>query len=180
MNYAELKDLALSCGFTNVGKLDAETIILRKEVREACAQDRCNAYGKSWSCPPACGTLSECEAIIRKYKKGVILQTTSEIESSFDFEGMMRLGKVHQKAVEKFSREIKNTIPNALILGAGTCIVCKECTYPDEPCRFPEKMVSSMEAFGMVITEVCKSNGMQYYYGEGTLTYVACALLEML
>ncbi len=178
MNYDELEKLALACGFSHVGRLDADTIKVREEVRKLCAQDKCHAYGKSWSCPPACGTLSECEAIIRKYKKGLILQTTSNLESSFDFEGMKCLDKAHKKAVEKFTRKIKETIPNALVLGAGTCTVCKTCTYPDEPCRFPEKMVSSMEAFGMIVTEVCKANGIQYYYGEGTLTYVACALVE--
>ena len=178
MNYDKLRDLALSCGFTHVGRLDAETIKVREEVRDACAQNKCHAYGKSWSCPPACGSLAECEAIIRKFKNGLILQTTSKIQGSFDFAGMKRLGKVHKKSIEKFTREIKDITPDALILGAGTCTVCKECTYPDEPCRFPEKMVSSMEAFGMVVTEVCKSNGIQYYYGKGTLTYVACALVE--
>jgi predicted metal-binding protein len=55
---------------------------------------------------------------------------------------------------------------------------CKTCTYPDAPCRFPEKMSASMEALGMVVSDVCKDNNLPYYYGAGTLTFVGCVLLE--
>jgi predicted metal-binding protein len=55
---------------------------------------------------------------------------------------------------------------------------CKTCTYPDAPCRFPEKMSASMEALGMVVSDVCKDNKLPYYYGAGTLTFVGCVLLE--
>lgn len=178
MDYKKIEELALFCGFSHMGKLDANTINVRQEVRDACAENKCHAYGKNWSCPPACGDLKECEAIIRKYKNGLILQTKGELEDSFDFEEMMNLEKSHKRAITKFISEITQIHPDAFVLGAGTCTTCKECTYPDEPCRFPEKRVSSMEAFGMVITDVCQANNIPYYYGEGTLTYVGCVLLD--
>ena len=34
------------------------------------------------------------------------------------------------------------------------------------------------EAYGMVVSEVCKKNDIPYYYGPGTLTYVGCVLVE--
>ena len=67
--------------------------------------------------------------------------------------------------------------PKLLPLGAGCCTRCKDCTYPDAPCRFPEKMVSSMEAYGMLVLEICKANGLSYYYGADTMTYTSCFLL---
>ena len=65
-----------------------------------------------------------------------------------------------------------------LALGAGCCTQCAVCSYPDSPCRFPEKMVSSMEAYGMLVLEVCQKNGMAYYYGPNTIAYTSCFLLE--
>ena len=52
---------------------------------------------------------------------------------------------------------------------------CGKCAYP-EPCRFPEKACSSMEGYGLFVTQVCRDNGAQYYHGEGTVTYTACIL----
>ena len=64
-----------------------------------------------------------------------------------------------------------------LALGAGCCTQCGECTYPHAPCRFPEKMISSMEAFGILVLEVCQANGLPYYYGSDKIAYTSCFLL---
>lgn len=65
-----------------------------------------------------------------------------------------------------------------LALGAGCCTQCAKCTYPDEPCRFPEKMVSSMEAYGMLVIEICQKNGLTYYYGPDKMAYTGCFLVK--
>ena len=71
--------------------------------------------------------------------------------------------------------ELRNIHPNALCLGTGGCRICKTCAWP-ETCRFPEKACSSMEAYGLFVTEVCRENGLSYYHGERTVTYTACIL----
>jgi predicted metal-binding protein len=63
-------------------------------------------------------------------------------------------------------------------MGAGACGRCEHCTFPDKPCRFPDKMTASMEAYGIVVSDVCQSNNLPYYYGNNTLTYTGCVLLE--
>ncbi len=178
MNLEELKQLALDCGFSHVGKLESSTIEMHKEVRDSCAENKCRAYGKNWNCPPGCGTLEECEARVRAFNWGVIVQTTAELEDTMDFEGMMELGKNHKEHFDKFAEQVRKIYPKSLILGDGACSRCKECTYPDAPCRFPELQSSNMEAFGMIVSEVCKRNDIPYYYGPGTLTYVGCVLVE--
>ena len=49
-------------------------------------------------------------------------------------------------------------------------------TDADALCRFPEKMVSSMESYGIVVAEVCKANDLPYYYGKNTIAYTSCVL----
>lgn len=178
VNYEELKQLALDCGFSHVGDLDADTIEVKKEVRSACEADKCQAYGKNWVCPPACGTLDECSVKIHRYKKGLIVQSTGELEDAFDLEGMEELGERHQKVFDAFADKVREQYPNALILGDGACKRCKVCTYPDNPCRFPNRQSSAMEAYGMLVSEVCQKNQIPYYYGPGTLTLVGCILIE--
>ena len=75
-----------------------------------------------------------------------------------------------------FAEEIRREYPNALCLGAGGCRVCSQCAYPS-PCRFPEKAMSSMEGYGLFVTQVCRDAGIPYHYGEKTITYTACVLI---
>ena len=38
------------------------------EVRTICREE-CERYGSTWACPPAVGTLPECEKRIHSYEK---------------------------------------------------------------------------------------------------------------
>ena len=60
--------------------------------------------------------------------------------------------------------------------GAGCCTICAKCTYPDKPCRYPSKRLSSMEAFGLFVSDICARSGLGYNYGPRTMTYTSCLL----
>ncbi len=171
---------AKDCGFTLAAPLSVETIRLREEVREMCAVNKCRAYNTNWSCPPACGTVAECQKRVDSYEGGIIVQTTGTLEDDFDYEAMEETARKHAKAFAGFTRSLRSEHPELelLPLGTGACMTCGKCTYPDAPCRFPELMSSPMEGYGMVISEVCKANGVPYNHGRGTLTYVGCYLFK--
>jgi len=177
INIEEVKAKAIECGFTTVAEMDVDTIELNPAARDACAENKCHSYGKNWSCPPGCGTLDECSEMIHKYKRGLIMQTTEEVDT-MDYEEIMELAADHDKHLKAFHKYAANELDNAMLVGTGGCHTCKECTYPDEPCRFPNKVLHSMEALGMIVSDVCRDNDVKYYYGPGTLTYVACVLID--
>ncbi|MDR2479027.1 MAG: DUF2284 domain-containing protein [Treponema sp.] len=178
----QLAELALDCGFSHSGRLAIQTLVIRSQVRDACAADKCRAYGKNWSCPPACGTLEECERRIRQYRAGLVLQTTGRLEDSFDYEAMTELAARHNGCLAAFQEKLQPVTgasfpPPFLLLGSGGCRICESCTCPESPCRFPGRMIISMEAMGLQVSEVCAANGLPYYYGPATLTYVGCVLI---
>ena len=35
-----------------------------------------------------------------------------------------------------------------------------------------------MEAYGLVVSQVCQDSGLPYYYGPRTITYTACVLVD--
>ena len=178
MNYEQLSALAREAGFSAWADLDVSTIELKPEVRDMCAVNSCGQYGKRWSCPPGCGTLEECAQRLKDFDRGILVQTYGDIEDGFDFEAMMEIEADHKEHFLEMYDALRGSGAQILAIGAGCCTQCAKCTYPDEPCRFPEKMISSMEAYGMLVLEVCKANGLTYYYGPDKMAYTSCFLVK--
>ncbi|GHS93577.1 hypothetical protein AGMMS50276_04410 [Synergistales bacterium] len=173
----ELVERAIKYGFSHASLLDASTLTVRSEVRDMCRADKCQMYDKNWMCPPACNDLSDNASRVTEYKSGLIVQTTGILEDDFDYDSMMAANDRQQKLFASFRDELKAEYPKLLALGNGSCRICEACAYPDSPCRFPERAVSSMEAFGLVVSDVCTKNDLGYYYGPKTITYTGCFLL---
>ena len=100
------------------------------------------------------------------------------MEDDFDVETMMDTEKLHKERFRRFVDAIRESYPDCLPMSSGACTVCSACTYPDAPCRFPHLAIPSMEAYGLVVSQVCESSGVPYYYGPQTITYTACVLTD--
>jgi predicted metal-binding protein len=168
-------DSALSLGFSHAYPLDPARLTALPAVRDMCAADKCHAYGKNWTCPPHIGTLEKCQAEMHSYRHGILLQTVGHLKDTFDAETYMETEAQHNRMFREFSRLLRQAYPQALCLGAGGCRICGKCAWP-EPCRFPEQALSSMEGYGLFVTQVCRDCGAQYHHGEKTVTYSACVL----
>ena len=162
-------------GFDAAAPLDPGRLTAREDVRAMCAADKCGAYGKNWTCPPACGTLEECQSRMRGYERGILLQTVGHMTKTVDSKCYRETERRHLQHFRAFAEAIRREYPGALCLGAGGCRVCGKCAWP-EPCRFPEKAISAMEGYGLFVTQVCRDAGVPYYYGEKTIAYTACVL----
>lgn len=168
---------ALETGFTEAAVLDASTIQLLPEVRKMCEANTCGIYGKNWGCPPGCGDLETCRRNVERFHWGILVQTVGKLEDSFDFEAITETSDKHKENVLKMAEELKKIYQGLLALGAGGCTICKTCAYPD-PCRFPEKSMASMEAYGIVVSDLCTANGLKYYYGPNTIAFTSCYLIN--
>lgn len=168
-------DKALEIGFTHAAYLNPTMLIPMTMVREMCAENKCHAYHKNWTCPPFCGTLEECAAKMQSYQHGILLQTVGTMQRVIDTKAYIETEKKHLKLFRNYCNIIRDIYPNALCLGSGGCRICADCAYP-APCRFPEKAYSSMEGYGLFVTQVCNDAQIPYYYGEKTITYMACIL----
>lgn len=178
ININELITEALELGFSHAGELNMDALIFMPEVREMCSIDRCHRYGRSWTCPPACGTLEEIAAIAAGFTSGLIIQTTGEMEDEFDAETTMEAGGKQKENFTKFFNNIRHRFNDVLPMGSGGCQICPQCTYPDAPCRYPDQAFPSMEAYGLWVSKVCEESGIPYYYGPNTITYTSCILFK--
>lgn len=167
--------LARELGFDEAVPLNTAALQPMEAVRQMCAADKCRAYGRNWTCPPAVGTLEECASRMRTCRHGILLQTVGHLRRRIDSKTIMETERRHMEQFRAFAGRVRAEFPEALCLGAGGCRVCRICAYP-EPCRFPEQALSSMEGYGLFVTQVCRDNGLPYHHGEGTITFTACVL----
>lgn len=169
---------AVEFGFSHAGPMDPATLRPREAVRDMCAANLCGAYNTCWMCPPALGGLDASREVIAGYRTGLIVQTTAVLDDPFDYDTMLEADQQQKILLEQFRDEIWTRFPDVRALGNGACTVCETCTYPDAPCRCPDRAIESMEAFGLIVTDVCTDNHLDYYYGPSTITYTGCYLLE--
>lgn len=172
----ELLTLATQAGFTHAASLDPSTLRFRSEVRDMCAANRCNKYGTCWSCPPGCGSLEEITTRARNFRRGVLVQSTGQMEDDFDVETMDETAKLQRERFFVLTEQVRRLYPDCLPMASGACNVCPVCTYPDAPCRHPARSIPSMEAYGLVVSDVCVDAGAPYYYGPKTITFTSCIL----
>lgn len=166
---------AKEMGFDTAAQVDPKQLVAREDVRAMCAADKCGAFNKNWTCPPAVGTVEACQKKMMHYQKGILLQSVGHMRKTVDSKCYRETERKHMQNFYAFAEEIRKQYPDALCLGAGGCRICNRCAYPD-PCRFPEKAMSSMEGYGLFVTQVCRDAGVPYYHGERTVTYTACIL----
>jgi len=115
---------------------------------------------------------------LQSYSRGLIVQTVGMLEDAFDAEAIAETQARHKVLFISFGEILRSEFSSVLPLGAGGCRNCTQCGYPDIPCRDPQHAYSSMEAYGMLVTDVCRNNGLPYYYGPNTIAYSACYLLS--
>jgi len=178
MTTEELLELARRIGFSHVGDLKISALQFLPEVRQMCASGRCEKYGKCWTCPPHCGTLNEIAEKAASYRRGILVQSTGKLEDFFDGETMMETGRIQKERFNSLVERVRDIYPDCLPMSSGGCTICESCACPGTPCRFPQKAVPSMEAYGLWVSDVCERSGLPYYYGPGTITYTSCILID--
>jgi predicted metal-binding protein len=153
-------------------------IPFRREFRDACRQNTCGKYGTTWMCPPLVGDIDEMIARASAYKHAFIFQSVGALTDSFDIEGMQDAAKKHNQVLKALFSKIPDIMGDFLKLGAGACRVChRPCSKEtDEPCRFPEKAIASMEAYGIAVSELAERCGLEYVNGVNTITYFGAIL----
>ena len=175
---ADYVKLALELGFSHAAKLTMQALTPMAQVRDMCSADRCQSFGRRWSCPPACGTLEQAAKRMACYSNGVLVQTIGRLQDDFDIEAIAQTQRLHKRQFETLVRCVRREQAHCLPLTAGDCTLCIACTYPGRPCRFPNKMISSMEAYGLLVSDVCQKSGLAYYYGPKTIAYTSCILVR--
>ena len=178
MDFSAMEAACLEAGAYKAAVIEVERIPFDKGLRAYCEANACGSYGKNWACPPSVG---EAEALIQRvktYDKALVYQTVSQLEDSFDLEGMQEAAVRHGRVSAAIQRALSDQFPGGyLMLTAGGCTLCPTCAKLEEqPCRFPDKALSSLEAYCINVQALASRCGMQYINGANTVTYFGAVL----
>ena len=179
--FDRLTDLAQSLGAFRASVIPVEDMETDASFRDMCAANVCGNYGRNWMCPPDAGDIHDLMAALRSYSYALVYQTVSELEDSYDFEGMMDAGVAHNRLMVELRRGIDAlALPRVLHLGAGGCRMCEVCAKrTGEPCRHPDLAVASLETYGVNVSKLAPAAGMKYINGKDTVTYFGAVLFDL-
>ena len=75
--------------------LDTKDIGVEERVRTICREE-CERYDSTWACPPAVGTLQECEKKIRSFPQAVFFSSVAEVSDIMNMEEMLSTRHAHE------------------------------------------------------------------------------------
>jgi predicted metal-binding protein len=170
----DVLDLLKKHGF-EAAEIPMGDLVYNEESRAYCAANKCRSYGATWACPPAVGSLEKCRAECEGYSRFFLFARMYELEDSLDIEGM---GDAHDDFQERVDALGEDLEPGKfLLLNNEGCTRCDECTYPDAPCRFPEKLYPSIEGYGFLVSALAKQAGIPYTGKPTELRYFGAVLV---
>ena len=145
--------------------IDAPELVFSERIRHIC-ETECPMYGKSWACPPGVGTVEECRERCLSFDKALMITTVTEVSDIADIEETLATRGPH----EEITREVRDLFAAqgimTFVLSTEACAHCAECTYPDAPCRFPEKMFPCVESHGIIVTDIAEKHGIEFMNGN--------------
>ncbi|MBO6293085.1 MAG: DUF2284 domain-containing protein [Selenomonas sp.] len=133
----------------------------RKKFIAYCRE--CPRYDTVWSCPPL---GFDADEYLKRFSwvsvVGAKIVLDKKVIEAADTADKMKdtgwkiLSKVKLELEDKM-RQMEGQVPGSVALSSGGCNMCKECSRKEwKPCRMPEKMRHSLDAFGFDLSAITK------------------------
>lgn len=176
----KLISAALEAGAAKATVITQSQIVLSESFRKICESNQCGGYGKCWMCPPHIGQIGDLMDRVRAYPKALWYQSIASIEDSYDIEGMFAAGEAHAWLSQRIQAAVSPLLSGPFLhLGTGGCHLCSVCAKAtEEPCRMPDKALSSLEGYGVDVYNTTKDTALQYINGQNTVTYFGMVLFS--
>lgn len=153
------------------GFLKADEVEFTERIRTVC-ETECPQYGTSWACPPAVGTVAECEERCRAFSDFFVFTTMAEVDDIADMEADLATREGHEEIARQVREVFRGLYGDCLVLSTESCAACGECTYPRGlPCRHPDRMLPCVESHAIVVTELAERAGLSYFYDYNTVIW---------
>ena len=157
--------------------LDPSELAFKEEVRHICRQE-CPMYGKSWSCPPAVGEVSECKKDCLSYSGVFLFTTMAEVSDAANLEETLKTRFEHEKITRELGKIFRAEGLKVKLLSSESCAICEKCAYPEGECRHPDYMIPCIESQGILVTELAEKYGIAFLDSMTTVQWFGLVLFS--
>ena len=154
--------------------LKPEELPFSSRLQTVC-QENCPMYGKSWSCPPAVGTVDACRARCLAYPEALLVVTVQEVADSADLAAGLATKPFHNRQVQAVRQLLQDAGQRTLCLSGDACARCDVCAYP-APCRLPAQQTPCLEGYGVVVSALAERSGIPFPPEPGLIFWYAVLL----
>lgn len=170
---------ALDFGADRAALIAPSQLVCSDRFRAYCEDNVCGFYGKCWSCPPDIGDINVLIAQLRTFDHIVMYQVISPVKGYSDTEGMNAAGEKLSEISQKLQIFLRTFLKKPFLHLGGSCHLCPECAkIINEPCRYPDKMLPSLSAYGVDVCKTCEGTSLAYWNGENTVTNFGMVLFN--
>lgn len=174
-----VEEIARQLGIEACLEFDPEVLVPEEKIRAFCYENKCGSYQGNYMCPPYTGSVEEIETKLRNYKSGALLQYSKSLDVRGDREGVRQTKlDFHNKIlqIEELLRE--RGINQVWGMIGGSCEFCDACkARTGEPCPFPNKARTSLEALAIDVVALLDRFGLDSRFHQDRITWTGCILL---
>ena len=145
--------------------IDTGELAFSPRVRHIC-QSECPMYGKSWACPPAVGSVEDCEKKCLSYPEALVITTITEVSDIANLQETLDTRGPHEDITRQVADLVRQQCGDVYVLSTEACAVCESCAYPDGPCRHPGRMFPCVESHGILATDLAEKYGIDFIGGN--------------
>ena len=161
--------------------LDTKDITIQERVRTIC-QEECERYDSTWACPPAVGTLQECEKKIKSYPQAVFFSSVAEVSDIMNMEEMLSTRRAHEDLTTEVGKYLNKEGYETYILSTESCDICEKCAYKEGEPRCRDILTGCMPSLGkchgVVVNEIVERESMEYNLGGNTILWFSMVLFR--
>ena len=151
--------------------IDPRELEFSQRIRYIC-QHECPMYDKTWACPPAVGSVEECEKKCLGFHRCLLIGTVTEVGDISDINETLATRPEHERITNQVRDLLRQQGIWPYILSTEACTVCDRCAWLDGlPCRLPGKMHPCIESHGINIIPTLEKLGLDFQYGENIVTW---------
>ena len=107
--------------------------------------------------------MEECRERCLAFDHVLLLTSVAEVSDTANMEETLAARGPH----EELTRQAKQMLldcgaAEVMALSTEACAHCEKCSYPDAPCRRPDRMFPCVESHGIMVTDLAEKFGLDF------------------
>ena len=92
-----------------------EDLCFSERIRWICEHE-CPMYGKTWACPPAVGSVAECEARCHRFEEALLIATITEVGDIANMEETLATRAPHEEITRQVLELVRQQAGETMVL----------------------------------------------------------------